>query len=80
MGREEVQIEKVVDEVTLKRESLSNFSRIKEDDHQVVEEVNEVLLDDRIAFLRQAIIDDETEITRRQESKSKYEAELASYG
>ena len=63
----------------LKKESLKEFSRVKEDDPEVIEEVKEVLTDEKVAHLKQVILDDQAEIDRRTAHKAEAEAELAKY-
>lgn len=71
--------EQINEEVLEKKESLQKFSRVKEDDSEVLEVVEEVLVSDRVAELEQVILDDQAEIDRRTAHKAEAEAELAKY-
>jgi hypothetical protein len=61
-----------------KRATLTTFSRLKKGDSDVIEEVTQILTEDKLKKLAQAELDHQAEITRRTDLLEKVKAEIAS--
>jgi len=76
---EEIKEEIVKSPEEIKKESLKKFSRVKAGDSDVVEVVEEVMKDEKVAQLEQRKIDNDAEIARRQADNVLVDEELARY-